>query len=317
MKNKNATRFHRIFSLVATLALIPFMGAATMVTTPSPSPSPNGVANSPKLSAAAHEVVKMATSGVPEDTIKAYVDGVQATFNLTPDNIINLQGVGVSSGVMTEMLKHDKELRDNANAYASAMTAQAQSSLPPGAYPPTTQAPPDNGYPNATPDDTNDYNQLVPYGNWNYLAGYGWCWQPYAGLAYNSYPWGLLDGGCWFNWPGRGWCWSPGSRFNRFDNRGFAFNRNRFGAFSGNRFGTFGVNRFGANRFNGNVGVRTIGVNHSFGATRSFGNRSFSGFRGFSPSMGHFSGGHFGGGSFGGGHASAGFGGGHGGGGHR
>jgi hypothetical protein len=222
------------------------------------------------------------------------------------------------------MLTHDKTLRDNASAYASSAMTQPQT-MPSAPYP-TGAQPADEGYANG--EDQDYYNGLAPYGNWNYETGYGWCWQPNAGLGYDYYPWGLLGYGFWFDFPGRGWCWFPNSRFNNFNRFNHFDHFNRFGAFAGNRFdGRFraGAN-FGVRRSAGSFGAnRTFGVNRTIGASADF--------RGFSPAMGHFNGGqfsgarsggnHFGGGNFGGGHFSgghSGFSGGHSGGmggGHR
>ena len=67
-----------------------------------------------KLSRPARDVVKMAASGVPDDVIKAYIDNAPSAFNLSADNIIHMQGVGVSGAVTSEMLGHDKKLTDQA-----------------------------------------------------------------------------------------------------------------------------------------------------------------------------------------------------------
>ncbi len=290
MKRECFKKFLRTIFLGLSVAGIPLAGWATTVSDDAAAPAPTTVTRAvPRLSGPAHEVVKMTASGVPEETIKAYVESTPATFNLTPDNIINLQGVGVSSAVMTDMLMHDKTLRDNASAYAATAMPQPPAVMPTAPYP-TNPQPVDNGYATATADEPDYYNGLTPYGNWNYLTGYGWCWQPYSWLGYNAYPWGLLGFGSWCNWPGRGWCWFPNSRFNHFDrfNRFDHFNHvnnfNRFSGFAGNRFQR------------GFSPVRSVGFSHSFGV-----NRSVSGFHGFSPAMGHFSGGHFGGGHSGGG----------------
>ncbi|HEX3797990.1 MAG TPA: hypothetical protein VH413_04750 [Verrucomicrobiae bacterium] len=300
MKTLRSSRFAQRIFLVAALALTPLV-TLNAANTPPPAVAPNPLATA-KLSASAREVVRMVSSGVPDDVVKAYVESYPSAFNLNADNIIAMQGVGVSSAVMTGMLNHDKTLRENMGLYASTMQPPMQPSAT-APYPSVAQ-PADTSY----GDDTDYYGALAPYGNWNYMDGYGWGWQPYSTLGFDAYPWGILGFGGWCNFPGRGWCWFPNSRFRSF---------NRFGAFAGNRFGGRFDGRFNTG-FRGNVGV---GINRGFTVNRA------TGFRGFTPTVnrfgsgGAFSGTRIGGGvhSFGGGGHSFGGGGGArgGGGGHR
>ena len=76
-------------------------------------------------------------------------------------------------------------------------------------------------------------NDLNAYGSWNYVPGYGQCWQPNEGPDWAPYqngtwitnnyygptwvgyvPWGWAPYhyGRWFNRPQIGWAWDPGSR---------------------------------------------------------------------------------------------------------
>jgi len=57
------------------------------------------------------------------------------------------------------------------------------------------------------------YNNLAVYGEWNPVAGVGWCWQPYSSLGYDYYQWGWLGYGSWRNFRTRGLCWVPSSHF--------------------------------------------------------------------------------------------------------
>ncbi len=261
-------------------------------------PVANGALPNMQISGPAHEVVRMVSSGVPDEVIRAYVEATPAMFNLTSDNIINLQGSGVSSALLTAMLTHDKTVRDNANAYYASATAPQPPAMTPTAPPQPT---PDESYATETADNGDYYGALSPYGNWNYLPGYGWGWQGYPGLGYDYYPWGVLGFGFWFDCPGRGWCWFPNSRFGSFNRFNHFDHFNRFGAFAGNRFD-------GRFRAGANFGARqSFGGNRSFAGNRSFGvNRSSAGFRGFSPAMGHFGGGQVSTARFGGSHFSGG-----------
>src|SRR6185369_3923061 len=56
------------------------------------------------------ELMKMANSGVSEDVVKAYIENSLSTFNLTSDNIIQLQQEAVSPSIILAMLHHDAAL---------------------------------------------------------------------------------------------------------------------------------------------------------------------------------------------------------------
>jgi hypothetical protein len=258
----------------------------------------------------------MAVSGVPDGVIQAYINNSASTFNLTPDAIIHMQGIGVSSAVTAAMLTHDTQLRDSAAAaqsgppYAPA-TATQESPTAPAVQPPdytdSTQA----------PSSDPGYSGLAPYGYWNYVGGSGWCWQPYSWVWRYPYPWGLgcFSQGCWWYRPNCGWCWSPYAR-----NRGFStgFSRGFNGGF-GRSTTSFGVTSRGFNGgFNGGFnhsvafiggGTRGFTTSRSFGSSQpfiihnsaSFGQRSFGagsfnrGFSGGSSSFAARSGGFSGG----------------------
>ncbi|MDB6064681.1 MAG: hypothetical protein JWR26_889 [Pedosphaera sp.] len=246
------------------------------------------------LTAPVREVVTMATSGVADDVVKAYVDSSASTFNLTPQSIIRLKDLGVPGPVIAAMLKHDKVLRDNAN-----MPPAPEMSQP---IPGINEPPPEN-IQNAQPSDSgysdqqippDYYDQLASYGNWNYAPDYGWGWQPDSSFWPNyaswGYPWGWLNSG-WGFWPGFGWSWSPrfhdrdrfGNRFDgrfanrfgdRFNNRlfngrdNFALNQGKFNNFNFKTHGDF-QSFARRNLFTGNSAIRNAGfgfpVNNRFG----------------------------------------------------
>ena len=288
-------------------ALFPSSGwsaALADANAPPPAATPDNSAAAPEdatahFSAPVRQVTKMIKAGVPIDVVKAYVDNSASTFNLTPDGIIQLQNMGIPGTAISEMLSHDTVLRDNASGYASQFSQPMFPAQPPTGYPGAEPAQPDYGTGESAMDD-NYYNDLSPYGNWDYMNGYGWGWQPDSWLwpyysSWEGYPW--WGYGRWWNCPGRGWCWFPGRGFRGFGAFRGDFNRfhNEFGRFQQNRNFFAGRNGFaGQNSFR-TFGGRSFGFNHSLGM-----NRSFGGARGFSPGMG---GGHFGGhaGGFGGG----------------
>jgi hypothetical protein len=60
-----------------------------------------------KLSPAAQEIVKMAQAGVSEPVLVAFINKTEKQFNLTADDILYLNDLGVSQGVIAQMLNHD------------------------------------------------------------------------------------------------------------------------------------------------------------------------------------------------------------------
>ncbi|MDB6019368.1 MAG: hypothetical protein JWR19_3857, partial [Pedosphaera sp.] len=203
----------------------------------------------------------MSSSGVTADVLTAFVSDAVTTFNLTSENVIYLQRIGLPAQVVTAMLVHDKELKDN----AALQQLQQQQQAAPAEMPPTNQ-PPDMG------------QETPPYSNDNYYpSGYGYGWFPFLnsdfgfGSGFGS-GFGFGDFNHRFNdrFEDR-----FNHRFNdRFDDR-FAnrFNRrfndrfnhrfndrfdDRFSqTFFPNNFNNFnGFNRFdGFNRFNGFNGI--------------------------------------------------------------
>jgi hypothetical protein len=242
------------------------------------------------------DVMKMVTSGVPEDVVKAYIQNSSATFNLTSDGIIQLQGAGVSPSITAEMLNHDTALRQN---QAVPPPPPGQPPLPPPdqpqgatttlASPPTTA-----GYGEAGPY----YKSLAPYGNWGYLPNYGYYWQPYS-TFWAIYPgwgypwWGWLNTGWWFC-AGRGWCWFPRFHdhgFGRFHDHGFGFpgrHDHDFGFHGGGQNGIGGRSGFigghgghpftsSGGRFGGGnpeIGNRPVTVHHGFAGPGSLGGKN-------------------------------------------
>lgn len=195
------------------------------------------------------EVVKLAQAGVSEEVLLAYVEKYSGRFEVGAEQILYLNDLGVSSAVITAMLKHDGADPNLANtAVAQAPAAPQQPNTAPQTAtsvpvvtaphtPPaqieqqvtTTVAPP----PTST-EVTYFYDALSPYGSWVYLSGYGWCWQPTvavavptwrpycdrgrwywsdAGWYWNSdYSWGwaAFHYGRWYRHAGSGWVWRPG-----------------------------------------------------------------------------------------------------------
>ncbi|HEY0549524.1 MAG TPA: DUF6600 domain-containing protein [Verrucomicrobiae bacterium] len=191
----------------------------------------DSVAVSPGLA----EVAKLAQAGVSEEVMLAYVDKYSGSFNVGADQILYLNDLGVSSTVITSMLKHD----GNTSADVAAVTSQTPVAANGPATPAYTEATAPTVATAVAPPPTSTevsyfYDSLSPYGSWIYLSGYGWCWQPTvavsvsswrpysdrgrwywsdAGWYWNSdYSWGwaAFHYGRWYHHGGCGWVWTPG-----------------------------------------------------------------------------------------------------------
>jgi hypothetical protein len=269
----------QILTLVVTVGLAPLAGwSAAPATTDTPAqPQPVATDSSVHLSPPTRDVLKMASKGVPDDVLKAYIDNSGSTFNLTPDAIVYLQSQGVSGPVATEMLSHDKALIDRASAFPP--TAQPAPLTPPATVPYPAVETPSPDYPYATPAVNYAYNEGYPGGYWYYAPSYGgWCWYPFVGFGF-------------------GWGFGFNHRFHDFD-RFHHFDR--FNHFNG---GAPFHHQFAANRgfapaargFNG-AGVHFAGGGFHGGGVHFGG----GGFHGGGGGM-HFGGGGFHGGGGGGG----------------
>src|SRR4051812_47159975 len=96
-----------ILALALTVTTLTGWSATVVTTNPSPQPTARATDSASQLSVTAREVVKMTQAGVPDDVVKAYVENSGSTYNLSSDNIIHLQELGISGPVTTAMLAHD------------------------------------------------------------------------------------------------------------------------------------------------------------------------------------------------------------------
>jgi hypothetical protein len=182
------------------------------------------------------EVAKLAQSGVSEEVILTYVEKYPDRFNVTADQIVYLNDLGVSSTVVNAMMKHD-------GAAAPATAQQNVSNAPPipTNAPPQTDVEVGGNAPIATApaapstDVSYFYDSLAPYGSWIYVSGYGWCWQPTVAVRvatwqpycdfgrwywcdsgwywHSDYSWGWapFHYGRWYHHARCGWIWTPGT----------------------------------------------------------------------------------------------------------
>jgi len=163
-----------------------------------PTTRPESVATTSGIS----EVAKLAQAGVNEQVMLAFVEKYNGRFDVGADQIVYLNDLGVSSTVITAMLKHD-------DAKAPIVATQApppEANVPqtPQAEPPATvsAAPP----PTSSTEVSYFYDSLSPYGSWIYIAGYGWCWQPTVAVSVSTWR-PYCDNGGWY-WSDSGWYWN-------------------------------------------------------------------------------------------------------------
>ena len=219
------------------IGIVTLSGWAAAAAEGTPPTPPSGTMSEPsaeEIPAGALEVVRLAESGVEEDVILTYIDGASKLFALEADDIIHLNDLGISSGIVTAMLRRDAALSEHA-------IPPATSANPPAAGPPSatvvTNVPPATAtvvyVTNAPAHVVQFYDPLLPYGTWIELEGYGWCWQPtivvvdplwrpywhggrwiYSDCGwywYSDYSWGWapFHYGRWHRHHRHGWVWFP------------------------------------------------------------------------------------------------------------
>jgi len=215
------------FGLAAMLAVPTLSGVAQTAEMAAAGAAERVQAAAPaNLSPNAAEVLKLASSGVGEDVVLAFVQNSQSRFNLSADDVLYLRDVGVPEPVITAMLNRDnalgpQEAPSQPAQYAPAPTepapAAAEAAAPTPAPATTAQAvTPAPAYVASPPEDvTYFYNDLAPYGTWVSLAGVGWCWQPTVVVVNRGWRpychggnWVYTDAG-WFWRSDYSWGWAP------------------------------------------------------------------------------------------------------------
>jgi hypothetical protein len=160
------------------------------------------------LPAGITEIVKLAQAGVSEEVLLTYVGQYPGRFQLGSDQIVYLNDLGVSSAVITAMMKHDGTATPAAPAVATAppvTQTHAVSNVPQTPQPVYTEAPASSPAPPPTTEVSYFYDSLAPYGSWVYLSGYGWCWQPTVAVSVSNWR-PYSDRGRWY-WSDSGWYW--------------------------------------------------------------------------------------------------------------
>lgn len=204
------------------------------------------------------EIVKLVDSGVKESVLLAFVTNSVHTFNLSAEEIIYLNDIGVPASVVTAMIQRDQELKIGFASPPGPPLRVPETT--PLTEEPTAPPPSDSSAsyaveapltpPEGAVDDSEEMFQdsLAPYGNWVDVAGYGRCWQPtvvvsnpgwqpyfncghwvysdcgWYWLSDYSWGWAPFHYGNWFRHARLGWCWVPGHTWGpswvswRYDN---------------------------------------------------------------------------------------------------
>lgn len=198
-------------------------------------PAPEGLYMSPSFK----EILKMVNGGVEEEVLLSFITNSAGMFNLGSEQIIYLNDLGVSSAIITAMIRNDQDITTGAKlnamssvptpaspatpagptsffttpeppaaASAAAPAAPAEAApqyAPAPASPAAAPAPVASAPPADSPTTAYFYNELAPYGNWVNVEGYGWCWQPTVTVIHAGWR-PYFDRGRWV-YTDCGWYW--------------------------------------------------------------------------------------------------------------
>jgi hypothetical protein len=120
---------------VADLGSQPDAASATAIAPVSTAPL--APAPKPPLTAGSAEILGLTQAGLDQSVILAYITNSLRAFSLSPDDIIQLQGAGVSPQTISAMIRHNQTLPTVTPATPSAPAPFAM----PVAPPPTQVAP--------------------------------------------------------------------------------------------------------------------------------------------------------------------------------
>jgi len=181
------------------------------------------------LSPGVQQVLKLSQAHMTDDVITSYIRNSNDTYKLSADDVLYLNGQGVSQAVISALLQKS----GTQTASTAPAPVQTQPAPTPISAPPPTTAPapftsqpqpqvlPPGGQPPVSPQvaagvetpppgssvDMNVFQaQLAPYGRWVDVSPYGLCWIP---SVQNSNPdWRpYFNGGHW-EYTDSGWYWS-------------------------------------------------------------------------------------------------------------
>jgi hypothetical protein len=184
--------------------------------------------DSVKLSPAATEVAKMARAGVDSSVLIAYVVNSVNTFQLSADEIVYLNDLGVGPEVVSAMIQHDQQIREASlngamaaspatpapvgSVWSNGQTVSGSDTWQEPATAPATEADTQTTVPPPPAEEQPSevtvnyfYDSLAPYGTWVDIDGYGRCWRPTVVATTPGWR-PYVDNGRWV-WTDAGWYW--------------------------------------------------------------------------------------------------------------
>ncbi len=182
---------------------------------PAPAPGKPETAVQVNVSPAAAEVVRLAESGLGDEVVASYVTSSQAAFNLTADDIVYLKDVGISEAIISQMMAHDRQIRESGPPPVSSQTPVPAPAPPANEVATPPNAPPPDYVSNPPAEVNYFYSDLAPYGTWLEVDGIGWCWQPRCVVVNRAWQpycdyghWVYTDCG-WYWQSTYSWGWAP------------------------------------------------------------------------------------------------------------
>ena len=183
----------------------------------------------------AADLIKLAQAGLDETVLLSFATNSAYPFDLSADEIIYLQDIGVTPTVVAAMIRRDQALKEVAGVSQAVSPAVTSVASPYAPTPTTSTAPavvaPANPAPTtvvsppavtevvappATDIVPSSFDEtLSPYGTWIDLDGYGRCWQPSVVVVnpqwqpyFDSGHWVYTDCG-WYWASDYSWGWAP------------------------------------------------------------------------------------------------------------
>jgi hypothetical protein len=135
------TRFFPLIALCGTVASYGLVARAIEANPTQPANTSAVPASAaPPFSGRINEIVSLTKSGVDQSVVLAYIKNSPGPFEPSPDEIIKLRDMGISTPVLTAMLERGATVRDQ--AHAAAMAAAPSDNTSPAQAPVITETPP-------------------------------------------------------------------------------------------------------------------------------------------------------------------------------
>ena len=173
-----------------------------------------------EVSPAIQEIAKLAQAGVSEDVILTFVDQSAADFNPSVDDILYLNDLGLSARVISRMVSHGQDLRNQAPAQAASAEEMAGNPTVPVPMAETTEAtvaatspgapPPPEVQPETSAPVVQTVAEAVPPPPIETVVSaplppaYATL-PPQVNVFYSA----LAPYGSWVELENYGWCWQP------------------------------------------------------------------------------------------------------------